>query len=115
MSTLLRQCWHDDTAAVVSAELLLIVSILIFGMIPGLVAMRNSVNAAVTTLGNLVIALVPSFTFSGFAITGTDGSGNPVTVLQVGGVQFTPTRPYLSADQVSPTAIPAAETISPAP
>ncbi|QEL13255.1 hypothetical protein [Limnoglobus roseus] len=115
MFTLLRRCWNDDTGAVVSVEILLTLSILIFGMIPGFVALRNSMNSALTSVANLLVAIIPSFTFSGFAITGTDQNNNPVTILQIGGVQFTPNRTYLTADQIAPEIIPPGETISPAP
>lgn len=116
MRELLARLWHDDDGAVVSIELLLIVSILIFGLIPGLVAMRNSVNSALTTLGNLIVALVPSFTFSGFAINGTDGMGNAITILQIGGIQFTPNMgALLTADQVAPVTLPTEVFVPPAP
>lgn len=115
MRDLFLNLWHDDSGAVVSVEILLIVSILIFGMIPGLVALRNSMNSALTTFGNLIVTLIPSFTFSGFAITGTDGMGNPITVVQVNGFQFTPNVTTLTADQIAPQAIPPEIVISPAP
>jgi ribose/xylose/arabinose/galactoside ABC-type transport system permease subunit len=115
MRDLLHLLWHDDDGAVVSVEILLIVSILIFGLIPGFVALRNSMNAAMTSLGNLIVTLIPSFTFSGFAITGTDGMGNPITIFQVDGFQFTPNVSTLSADQVAPIVIPPEVIVPPAP
>jgi Flp pilus assembly pilin Flp len=115
MRDLLIQLWDDDSGAVVSVEILLIVSILIFGLIPGLVAMRNSLNAALTSFGNLIVTLIPSFTFSGFAITGTDGMGNPITIVQVNGFQFTPNVSTLTADQVAPITIPPEVIVPPAP
>ncbi len=115
MLTLLRRLWHDDGGAVISVELLLIVSIFVFGLIPGFVALRNSMNAALTSVANLIVAIIPSFTFSGFAITGRDQNGNTVTILQVGGVQFTPVRSYLTADQLPPVPISPDATIAPAP
>lgn len=115
MRDLLLELWRDDGGAVVSVEILLIVGILIFGMIPGLVAMRNSMNSALTTFGNLIVTLIPSFTFSGFAITGTDGMGNPITIVQVNGFQFTPNVSTLTADQIAPQLIPPEATVPPAP
>lgn len=113
MTRLLTGLWDDDGGAVVSVELVLIISILIFGMIPGYVALRNSGIALLTTLGNMANAIIPSFTFSGFAITAGNGM-NQMTVLQVNGVQFNPTPQNLMAEQVAP--IPTSgEEISPAP
>lgn len=86
---LMQRLWNDDHGAIISVEWILIVSILIFGLIPGLVALRNSINAALATIGNILLQVTPTFTFSGFglgAITG--GGGNNVAV--VGGVAFSP-------------------------
>lgn len=115
MSSLLRKLWADDDGAVISVEFILVVSILIFGIIPGLVALRNSVNAALTTTGNLLNALVPSFTFSGWLV-GASGGNAGQNVAQVNGFQrdFDQTT-YLTADQTAPVAIPTAIIVSPAP
>ena len=115
MTRQLARLWNDDDGGVISVELVLIISILIFGMIPGLVALRNSMNAALTTIGNLLVTLIPSFTFSGFAITGVDGNGNTITVVQVNGFQFTPNVSTLTADQIAPQLIPPEVVVPPAP
>ena len=95
---LLRRLWNDDRGAIISVEFILIVAILIFGLIPGLVALRNSVDAALGTIGNVLTTIVPNFTFSGFGI------GNAGTnIAQVGGYTFTPTTVnVLTSFQVAP-------------
>jgi hypothetical protein len=108
--TRLRTLWNDDQGAVISVELVLIISILIFGLIPGLIALRNSGIALMATLGNMANALVPSFTFSGFAIRANVNNGNGngngsnqlVTIFQVDGITFTPTLQNLTGAQVAP-------------
>jgi Flp pilus assembly pilin Flp len=98
---LLRRLWADDRGAVITVEFILIVSILIFGLIPGYVALRNSANATMATIGNLLQALIPNFTFSGFAI-----GSNGVTIAQVGGVAFAPDSTLvqpLTSGSVAPT------------
>ncbi len=115
MSTLLRQLWADDDGAIISVEFILVISILIFGIIPGLVALRNSVNAALTTTGNLIVALVPSFTFSGWLVGAS--SGDPaLNVAQVNGFQrdFDQST-YLTADQTAPILLPTILIVPPAP
>lgn len=114
MSSLMRQLWADDDGAIISIEFILVVSILIFGIIPGLVALRNSVNAALTTTGNLIVALVPSFTFSGWIVSDSGGNGN--FVAQVNGFQrdFGQTT-YLTADQTPPILLPTIIIVPPAP
>ena len=109
----LRRLWDDDGGAVISTELVLIIGILVFGLIPGLVALRNSGIAVMATLGNLARVLIPSFTFSGFQIlVGTPP--NQTVIGQVGGVTFTPNLgDNLTADQVAPVTINAAQVVIP--
>ncbi len=84
MTTLFRRLWDDDRGAVISSELVLVLGILVFGLIPGLVALRNSVNAALATIGNFLGRITPSFTYSGYAIVPVGGIS---TVAIVGGLQ----------------------------
>lgn len=101
MKRLLGELWADDHGAVISVELVLIISILIFGMIPGLVALRNSGIAFMTTLGNMANAIIPSFTFSGFTVlAGTPP--NQTTIVQVNGITFTPSPQNLTGAQLPP-------------
>jgi|SRR5580658_2265768 Flp pilus assembly pilin Flp len=76
MSKVLRHFWADDHGAVISTELILVVSILIFGVIAGLVALRNSIIASFGNIGDTLVELVPSFTYSGFLIGAADGGTN---------------------------------------
>jgi|SRR5579872_5374109 len=113
MKRLLTQLWVDDDGAVISVELVLIISILIFGLVPGLVALRNSGISLMTNLGNLADALIPSFTFSGFSIlVGTPPS--QTTLLQVNGITFNPTPINLVGAEVPPIPVSAA-LVPPAP
>ena len=52
MSKLLARFWQDDEGSIISVELILVIAILIFGIIPGLVALRNGVVATLTNLAN---------------------------------------------------------------
>ena len=100
MTKLLGRLWDDDAGAVISTELILVLGILIFGLIPGLVALRNSVIASLTTIGNFLDRITPSFTYSGYAITGV---GNVNTIAQVGGLRIDyATTGQLSGNQVDP-------------
>lgn len=113
MTNLLRRLWADDHGAVISTELVLVIGILIFGIIPGLVALRNSVIAGLGTVGNVITQLVPSFTFSGFAIGRAGGGG---TIAQIQGYQLDPQTPnVLTASQLTPIALGTLVVIPPAP
>jgi hypothetical protein len=113
MSSLIRRLWADDRGAVISTELVLVIGILIFGIIPGLVALRNSVIAALGTIGNTLTDLVPSFTYSGFAIGRQSGGG---TIAQVQGYQVdtTPAN-FLTGSQLTPISLGTLAVIPPAP
>ena len=113
MSNVFSRLWDDDQGVIISVEMLLIIGILIFGIIPGLVALRNSVIAHFTTVGNILGTLIPSFTFSGFLIGGQNG-GPIVAVVQ--GYQLNPsTSVFLTGSQVVPIVLPAVVVVPPAP
>ena len=100
MTTLFRRLWDDDRGAVISSELVLVLGILVFGLIPGLVALRNSVIAALATMGNFLGRITPSFTYSGYAIAPEGGIS---TIALVGGLQIDYTTvTQLSGAQVEP-------------
>lgn len=95
MPRLLRRLWADDTAAIISSELVLVLGVLVFGLIPGFVALRNSGIAALTNLANIVRVIFPKVTFSEVT-PGVPASGyvvivNPDTnAVQYTGVQVMP-------------------------
>jgi hypothetical protein len=97
MTRTLRRLWADDAAAVISSELVLVLGILVFGLIPGLVALRNSGIAALTKLANIVAVIFPKVTFSQVS-TGGGNTGLVVlvsydtTAVQYTGVQVAPTK-----------------------
>lgn len=96
------QLWADDQGAVISTEYVLVGGVLVTGVVPGLVAARNALNSAYVNMGNAITAAVPSPSFSGYQVGGTNG--NPVAA--VGGVNLAPAgqQIYLSAVAVAPPA-----------
>ncbi|MFO0800804.1 MAG: hypothetical protein U0804_25335 [Gemmataceae bacterium] len=100
MTRLLRRLWDDDDGVVLSVELLLILAVIVFGMIPGVVALRNSLIASMATTGNMLSSITPTFTYSGYAVVGGPSS-QPIalvgglavshnTVILLSGAQITP-------------------------
>src|SRR5262249_46664862 len=63
--TLLRRLWDDDQGFLEAVEFLFFVTILIVGIILGLVNLRQAINAQFTTLANAILALNLGFTVSG--------------------------------------------------
>jgi hypothetical protein len=57
MRNILQRLWADDGGAVMSGELLLISTILVLGVIPGIVALRNGIVVELTELANAIVAM----------------------------------------------------------
>jgi Flp pilus assembly pilin Flp len=74
---LLRRFWSDETGFVVSAELILIATILVIGLIVGLAVLRNQVVQELVDVGQAIGSVSQSFCFSGTAkpfVAWTDGT-----------------------------------------
>jgi Flp pilus assembly pilin Flp len=71
MQTLTR-LWNDDAGAIVSAELILVATILVLGMIVGLTTLRDQVVQELGDVAAAVASANQSFSFSG--ITGHHSS-----------------------------------------
>ena len=65
MSPLMLRLWHDDSGALISMEFLFVATILVLGVITGLVAVRQAVISELTEFAQAVMALNQSFSFSG--------------------------------------------------
>jgi Flp pilus assembly pilin Flp len=111
VANLISRLWNDDQGAIISVEWLLIVSVLIFGLIPGLVALRNGIDSAMATVANILTQVLPSFTFSGYTL---GQASNPIA--SVGGWAFSPNsaQTFTSA-AVTPVQILTTVTVDPAP
>ena len=73
-----RELWGDEAGFVISAELVLVSTILVIGMIVGLVVIRNQVVQELVDVGQAIGSLSQSYAFSGTKKPGvgwTDGSG----------------------------------------
>jgi hypothetical protein len=91
MRRLLRRVWDDDRGSIISVEMILIIGILIFGLVPGLVALRNSTNAFLGSMANTFSLLSPNYTTTVITLPGgstvlayyqTNGSAKQVQAVQ---------------------------------
>jgi Flp pilus assembly pilin Flp len=64
--------WADDLGAVVSAELVLVLTILVLGMIVGLTSLRDQIVQELADVGAAIAAVNQSYSFS--AISGHHSS-----------------------------------------
>jgi len=96
--------WNDDAGAVISTEYVLVGGVLVAGVVPGLVAARDSINRAYVNMGNAIVAAVPQATFSGLSLGGTNGHA----VAAVNGIATAPVPAanYLQASAVAPIPAP---------
>jgi Flp pilus assembly pilin Flp len=76
LKRVVERLWNDDDGALIAIEFLFVATILIIGIIVGLVGLRNAVVAELTELGNAILALSQGFSFSGLVgcCSSTDGS-----------------------------------------
>ncbi len=63
---MLNQLMQDEAGFIVSAELVLIATILVIGLIVGLSEVQHAVNAELNDVGDAIGQLNQSYSFSGF-------------------------------------------------
>lgn len=74
-SKTIQELWRDDAAFVVSADLILISTILVIGVLVGLVTLRDQVVQELGDLATAVGNLNQSYSFAGSTVTVTDRKG----------------------------------------
>jgi Flp pilus assembly pilin Flp len=65
MKTLFQRLWKDDCGALIATEWVFVATILVLGIITGLIAVRQAVISELTEFANAVMALDQSFSFAG--------------------------------------------------
>lgn len=71
---MLRQLLNDEAGFIVSAELVLVATILVIGLIVGLSEVQHAVNSELNDVADAIGSLNQSYSFSGF--TKDDGRRN---------------------------------------
>jgi hypothetical protein len=72
-----RRLWNDEAGFIVSAELVLVATILVIGMIVGMVSVRNQIVQELVDIGQAIGNLSQSYAFGGInkcSMAFTDGS-----------------------------------------
>ena len=70
---LLTQLWRDEAGVILSAEIVLVATILVIGMIVGLVELQCAVVGELSDLGDAIGNLDQSYTISGITSMKTSG------------------------------------------
>ena len=84
MSHCLRALWRDEVGFIVSAELILIATILVIGLIVGLSEVQHAVVSELNDVGDSIGALNQGFLFAGLSAK----KGNGVTSAYLHGSSF---------------------------
>ena len=63
---MLKQLWNDEAGFIVSAELVLVATILVIGLIVGLSEVQHAVVAELNDVGDAIGKVNQSYSFSGF-------------------------------------------------
>jgi Flp pilus assembly pilin Flp len=64
MKVALKRLWSEQDGAIVSAEIVLVMSILVIGLIAGLTSLRDAVVEELADVGGAIGSLNQSFSFS---------------------------------------------------
>ncbi|HAH48381.1 hypothetical protein [Gimesia sp.] len=67
---MLNQLWNDEAGFVISAELVLVLTIAVLAMIVGLSEVAVAVNTELNDISNAIGSLNQSYAYTGFAGTG---------------------------------------------
>jgi hypothetical protein len=75
----LKRLWNDEAGFIISAELVLVATVLVIGMIVGLVSLRNQVVQELVDVGQAIGSISQSFAYCGVhgkpGTAWTDGCG----------------------------------------
>ena len=66
---MLRKFWNDDCGAILSAEYILIMTIVVIALVVGLSEVAVAVNTELNDISNAIGALRQTYKFTGFAST----------------------------------------------
>jgi len=70
---LMRQLWQDEAGVIVSSEIILIMLLLVFGLIAGMVSLRDGVAQELGDTSLMVNSLNQSYEFAGHTFTIEEG------------------------------------------
>ncbi|MBI3866526.1 MAG: hypothetical protein HY290_31985 [Planctomycetia bacterium] len=70
---MLRKFWNEETGFIISTELVLVATMVVIGLIAGLVEVSFSVVGELNDIGEAIGSLNQSFSFTGFTSTKVGG------------------------------------------
>ena len=88
---MLRNFWNDESGFIVSAELVLVATIVVIGLLVGLVEVQWGVVGELNDVGDAIGSLNQSFQFCGFSVVKTQGTAARIKALNVASVRSSST------------------------
>jgi len=76
---MLKRLWRDDSGAILSAELVLLMTVLVIGIVVGVKALGNSVTTELYDVAEAIGALDQSYAFGGTELQTNMGAQCAVT------------------------------------
>jgi hypothetical protein len=76
---LMSKLWQDEAGVIVSSEIILILMLLVFGMIAGLVSLRDQATQELADTGTMIGTLNQSYAFTGNTNTVEGSTANAET------------------------------------
>ena len=73
---MLRKLWSDEAGAIVSAEIVLVATILVIGMVVGLKSVRDAVVTELADVAQAIANIDQSYSFSGVTGHGAATAGS---------------------------------------
>jgi Flp pilus assembly pilin Flp len=89
MKILFARLWNDDAGALLALEFLFMATILVIGIVVGLVNVRGAINAELSELANAILALSEGYTISG--VSGCCASSDGSMAIDTPGAVTSPT------------------------
>jgi hypothetical protein len=71
---MLKQLWNDEAGFIISAELVLVATLLVIGLIVGMSEVQHAINGELCDVGEAIGALNQGYFFTGFRSFKHDGS-----------------------------------------
>ncbi len=79
MRQMLSKLWNDDCGALIATEWVFVVTVMVIGIITGLVAVRQAVIVELTEVAQAIMALNQSYSFSGQSNCESSTAGSAAT------------------------------------
>ena len=76
---MMSKLWKDEAGFLVSAELIFVATILVIGLVTGLVAVRNAVTSELTEVGLAIASVDQGYSYNGLSYCGSQSNGSAAT------------------------------------